>query len=79
MIWRASYTAIQPSSHLWIARPGDVRRWLSKDPAADELHVVTSNITASLEAGARAERHAHPLYVRPASKERSIKLQVLVG
>lgn len=79
MIWRASYSVVQPSSHLWVASIGSVRRWLGQEPARDELHIMTSTIAASLEASARTERKAHPFPAVPASEDRSVKLQVLVG
>lgn len=79
MIWRATYAVSSPSSHLWVARTDCVRRWIGNEKTGDELHLLTSNITASVEFRGKGQGKHCPIPIRPASEDRSIRLQALVG
>lgn len=78
MIWRATYPVIEPP-RLWMSRPDELRRWRAGDRTGKEIHLVTSAISASLEADPPTDLDELSGILVPAAASRSISAKVLVG
>lgn len=79
MLWRSVYAATQPPSRFWVARSATANSWLSGGTSDQEqIHLVTSLVTASLEQGGR-KSPAHDPFGPPRSERRSIRARILAG
>lgn len=55
LLWGSNYPVTAPCPYLWVARSSRLREWIARDPieTGDAVHFCSSQVTASVAAGAR--------------------------